>query len=333
MMKRRRLGTIDVSAIGLGCMGMTGMSGMPAMYGEVDLMEAERAIHRALDLGIDFLDTAEVYGPFSNEAFIGRSIRGRRAQAFIASKFGFAIEDGKVRGLNSRPDHIRAVCESALVRLGTDVIDLFYQHRVDPDVPIEDVVGALADLQREGKIRFIGLSEAGAGMLERAAATHRIDALQSEYSLWERTVEDDILPVCRKHGITLVPYSPLGRGFLTGAVNRAEDYAEGDYRRNDPRYQGANFDANMRLVDQVKRLAAAHGATPAQIALAWILAQGDDIIPIPGTKKVTRLEENAGAVNVTLSATDLAALDTAAPIGGTAGDRYDTPAKLAMLRR
>jgi aryl-alcohol dehydrogenase-like predicted oxidoreductase len=332
-MKRRKLGTTEVSAIGLGCMGMAGVAGMAAMYGEVDKAEAVRTLHRALEIGVDFLDTAEVYGPFANEAFIGDAIADRRDSAFIATKFGFNIVDGRARGTNSKPDNIRAVCEASLRRLKTDRIDLFYQHRVDPDVPIEEVVGTMAALQREGKIRFIGLSETGAATLERAARTHRIDALQSEYSLWERTVEDDILPVCRKHGIAFVPYSPLGRGFLTGAVQRAEDYPESDYRRGDPRYQGANFDANMALVAEVRRIAAANAATPAQVALAWLLAQGDDIVPIPGTKQVARLEENAGAADLLLSAADLATLDAAAPVGATAGERYGNPAMLAMVRR
>jgi aryl-alcohol dehydrogenase-like predicted oxidoreductase len=330
-MKRRSLGTTDVSAIGLGCMGIAGVGGT-AMYGEVDIDEAVRTIHRALEIGVDFLDTAEVYGPFANEEFLGRALKGKRHKAFIATKFGFRIVDGRSKGTDSRPENIRAVCEASLKRLQTDVIDLFYQHRVDPDVPIEEVVGTLADLQSQGKIRFIGLSEAGVGTLERAAATHRIDALQSEYSLWEREVENDILPVCRKHGIAFVPYSPLGRGFLTGDVKRAEEYPVGDYRRNDPRYQGANFDANMERVATVKRIADAHGARPAQVALAWLLAQGPDIIPIPGTKKVNRLEENAAAVDLALSAADVATLNAAAPVGATAGERYDTPAKLAMLR-
>jgi aryl-alcohol dehydrogenase-like predicted oxidoreductase len=331
-MKRRKLGTTDVSAIGLGCMGIAGVSGA-AMYGEVDMAEAERTVHRALDLGIDFLDTAEIYGPYTNEEFLGRVLKGRRHEVFIATKFGFNIEGVRARGVNSRPDNIRAVCEASLRRLQTDVIDLFYQHRVDPDVPIEEVVGAMAALQREGKIRFIGLSEAGPETLERAARTHTIDALQSEYSLWERTVETDILPLCRAHGIAVVPYSPLGRGFLTGAVKRAEDYPETDFRRTDPRYQGANFDANMALVAEVRRIADGHDATPAQVALAWLLAQGEDVIPIPGTKKVARVEENAAAVDVALTATDLAALDAAAPIGGTAGERYGNPAMMAMVRR
>ncbi len=330
-MKRRNLGTTDVSAIGLGCMGIAGVGGM-AMYGEVDRDEAVRTIHRAIEIGIDFLDTAEVYGPYTNEEFLGEALKGKRGKAFIATKFGFKIVDGRVRGTDSRPETIRAVCEASLKRLQTDVIDLFYQHRVDPDVPIEEVVGTMADLQAQGKIRFIGLSEAGVGTLERAAATHRIDALQSEYSLWEREIENDILPACRKHGIALVPYSPLGRGFLTGEVKRAENYPETDYRRKDPRYQGANFDANMELVATAKRIADAHGATPAQVALAWLLAQGPDIIPIPGTKKVKRLEENAGAADLALTAADVTALNAAAPVGGTAGERYDTPGKLAMLR-
>lgn len=331
-MKRRSLGTTDVSAIGLGCMGFAGVGGMRAMYGDVDFEEARRVLHRALDMGIDFLDTAEVYGPFLNEEFVGEAIRDRREEAFIATKFGFRIEDGKVSGLDSRPAHIQEVCEASLRRLGTDRIDLFYQHRVDPAVPIEEVMETLEGLRRTGKIRFIGLSEPGPETLARAAKAGRVDAVQSEYSLWERGVEADILPFCRDNGIAFVPYSPLGRGFLTGAVKRAEDYEEGDYRRNDPRYQGENFDANMRLVDAVKTVAARHEATAAQVALAWLLAQADNIIPIPGTKKRSRLEENAGAADLALSKEDLRALDAAAPVGGTAGERYSNPAMLKMVR-
>lgn len=328
-MIRRQIGRTgrDVNAIGLGCMGMS------IAYGEpMNEADAVKLLHEALDLGVDHFDTAELYGFGANESLLGAAFHDRRDKAFIATKFGFKIVDGRVRGTDSRPETIRAVCESSLKRLQTDVIDLFYQHRVDPDVPIEDVVGTMANLQAQGKIRFIGLSEAGVGTLERAVATHRVDALQSEYSLWEREIENDILPTCRKHGIALVPYSPLGRGFLTGEVKRAEDYPETDYRRNDPRYQGANFDANMELVATVKRIADTHGATPAQVALAWLLAQGPDIIPIPGTKKVKRLEENAAAADLALTAADVAALNAAAPVGGTAGERYDTPGKLAMLR-
>lgn len=332
-MERRRLGSLEVSAIGLGCMGMAGVSGMAAMYGPVDRAEAIATLHRALDLGIDFLDTAEVYGPYANEELLGEALVGRRQRAIIATKFGFRIVDGRAQGTDSRPANIRAVCEASLKRLRTDHIDLFYQHRVDPAVPIEEVMGALADLKRAGKIRAIGLSEAGAETLRRAHATHPVDALQSEWSLWERTLEPDILPVARELGIGIVPYSPLGRGFLTGTVHRAEALAEGDYRRTDPRYQGANFDANMTVLAAVREVAARHGATPAQVAIAWLLAQGRDVVPIPGCKRRATLEDSAGAVALRLSGADLAALAAAAPIGATAGERYGNPAMLAMVRR
>jgi len=331
-MARRRLGSLEVSSLGLGCMGMAGVSGMAAMYGPVDRAEAIATIHRALDLGMNFLDTAEVYGPYANEELLGEALAGRRDKAIIATKFGFRIVDGHARGVDSRPETIRAVCEASLGRLRTDRIDLFYQHRVDPAIPIEDVVGTLADLKREGKIRAIGLSEAGAGTIRRAHATHPIDALQSEYSLWERTIEAEILPLCRALGIGFVPYSPLGRGFLTGQVARAEDLPAGDYRKTDPRYQGANFDANMKAVDAVRAVAARRGATAARIALAWLLAQGADIVPIPGSKRRATLEDNAGAPAVQLTAEDLADLDAAAPAGATAGERYGNPAMLKMVR-
>lgn len=331
-MERRTLGTLDVSAIGLGCMGMAGVAGMQAMYGPVDRAEAIATLHRALDLGMNFLDTAEVYGPFANEELLGEALQGRRDEAIIATKFGFNIADGQVRGVNSKPAHIRDVCEASLQRLRTDRIDLFYQHRVDPAVPIEDVVGTLADLKREGKIRAIGLSEAGPETLRRAHATHPIDALQSEWSLWERTIETDIIPVIRELGIGFVPYSPLGRGFLTGQAKRAEELPDGDYRKNDPRYQGANFDANMQAANAVKAVADAHGATMAQVALAWLLAQGPDVVPIPGSKRRVTLEDNFGAAELTLSAADLAALDQAAPIGATSGERYGSAAMMKMVR-
>ena len=334
-MQRRKLGTqgLEVSAIGLGCMGMAGVAGMAAMYGAVDIDEAVATIHRAIDLGIDFLDTAEIYGPYANEELVGRAIRGRRDQVTIATKFGFRLVDGRAQGTDSTPANIRKVCDASLKRLGIDVIDLFYQHRVDPNVPIEDVVGAMAELVAAGKVRFLGLSEAAPETLRRAHAVHPISALQSEYSLWERTVEPDILPVCRELGTGFVPYSPLGRGFLTGAVKRAEDYEPGDYRRHDPRYQGANFDANLRAVAVVRDVADRHGATPAQVALAWLLHQGDDIVPIPGTKRRDRLEENAGAAALRLTPEDLRDLDAAAPVGATAGERYGNPAMMAMVRR
>jgi aryl-alcohol dehydrogenase-like predicted oxidoreductase len=331
-MQRRKLGSLDVSAIGLGCMGMAGVAGMQAMYGPVDRAEAVATLHRALDIGLNFLDTAEVYGPFANEELLGEALEGRRDQAVIATKFGFNIVDGQVRGVNSQPANIRAVCEASLKRLRTDRIDLFYQHRVDPAVPIEDVVGTLADLKREGKILAIGLSEAGPETLRRAHATHPIDALQSEWSLWERTIETDIIPVVRELGIGFVPYSPLGRGFLTGQAKRAEELPDGDYRKNDPRYQGANFDANLKAANAVKAVAEAHGASMAQVALAWLLAQGTDVVPIPGSKRRVTLEDNAGAASLALSPADLAALEAAAPVGATSGERYGNPAAMKMVR-
>lgn len=331
-MERRRLGSLEVSALGLGCMGMAGVSGMAAMYGPVDRAEAIATLHRALELGMDFLDTAEVYGPFGNEELLGEALADRRDKATIATKFGFRIVDGKARGTDSTPANIRAVCEASLRRLNTDRIDLFYQHRVDPDVPIEDVVGTLADLKREGKIRAIGLSEAGADTIRRAHATHPIDALQSEWSLWERTIETDILPVVRELGIGFVPYSPLGRGFLAGTAKRAEELPEGDYRKTDPRYQGANYDANMAVVAAVRKVAERHGASTAQVAIAWLLAQGPDVVPIPGCKRRATLEDTAGAATLKLTAKDLADLDAAAPVGATAGERYGNPAMLKMVR-
>jgi aryl-alcohol dehydrogenase-like predicted oxidoreductase len=331
-MERRKLGSLEVSALGLGCMGMAGVAGMAAMYGPVDRAEAIATLHRALELGIDFLDTAEVYGPYANEELLGEALTGKREKAVIATKFGFNIVDGRVAGVNSQPNHIREVCEASLKRLRTDRIDLFYQHRVDPTVPIEDVIGTLADLKREGKILALGLSEAGPETIRRAHAVHPIDVLQSEWSLWERTVEPDIIPVIRELGIGFVPYSPLGRGFLTGHAKRAEELPDGDYRKNDPRYQGANFDANMKAADAVKAVADARGATMAQVALAWLLAQGPDVVPIPGSKRRVTLEDNAGAAAVTLTAADLAALDAAAPVGATQGDRYGSAAMMKMVR-
>lgn len=331
-MQQRALGGLTVSALGLGCMGMTGVAGLPAMYGATDEAEAIATVHRAVDLGITLFDTAEVYGPYTNEELLGRALGHRRAAVKIATKFGFTFEGG-VRGLDSSPAHLRAVCEASLKRLGTDFIDLFYQHRVDPAVPIEDTVGALADLVAEGKIGHIGLSEAGAATLRRAAAVAPIAALQSEYSLWEREIETEILPVCRELGIGFVPYSPLGRGFLAGTAKRAEAYPKDDYRHNDPRFQGANYDANVALLTAVQGVAAAHGCSAAQVALAWLLAQGPDIVPIPGSKRRATLEDSVGAAALVLSADDLAALDAAAVVGGTAGPRYGNPAMLAMLRK
>jgi aryl-alcohol dehydrogenase-like predicted oxidoreductase len=333
-MKTRKLGTqgLVVSTLGLGCMGMAGTSGQAAMYGAVDIDEAIATIHRALEMGVNFRDTAEVYGPFLNEELIGRALKDKRDQAIIATKFGFKIRDGKAMGTDSRPENVRAVAEASLKRLGTDHIDLLYQHRVDPAVPIEDTVGAMADLVREGKVRFLGLSEAGIGTIRRAHAVHPISALQSEWSLWERGVEADIWQVCEELGIGFVPYSPLGRGFLTGQQRRAEDLPDSDYRKKDPRYQGANYDANMAAVAIVKAVAAGHGATAAQVALAWLLAKGDGVVPIPGSKRRVTLEDNADAASLALSAADMATLDAALPPGSTAGDRYGSAAMMAMVR-
>ncbi|WP_419814379.1 aldo/keto reductase [Glacieibacterium sp.] len=330
MLKRNLGDGLAVSALGLGCMGMAGTSA--AMYGAVDEAEAVATVHRAIDLGITFFDTAEVYGPYANEELLGRAIAGRRDGLVIATKFGFRIVDGKSAGTNSRPENVRAVCEASLKRLNIDAIDLFYQHRVDPAVPIEETVGAMAELVREGKVRHLGLSEAGAGTLRRAVAVHPIAALQSEYSLWEREIETEILPACRELGVGLVPFSPLGRGFLAGAAKRAEDYPDTDYRKRDPRYQGENYDANMRAVEVVKAVAMRHGVSAAQVALAWLLAQGDDIVPIPGSKRRVTLEDSAAAVDVRLSTNDLAELDRASPVGATAGPRYGNPAMIAAAR-
>ncbi len=316
---KRKLGRqgLEVSAIGLGCMGMS------QSYGAADEAESIATLHRALELGVTFFDTAEVYGPFRNEELLGRALAGRRDRAVIATKFGFRIEDGTSVGLDSRPEHVREVVEASLRRLRTDRIDLLYQHRVDPAVPIEDVVGAMADLVRQGKVRYLGLSEAGARTLRRAHAVHPISALQSEYSLWERNLEAEIIPLLRELGIGLVPFAPLGRGFLTGAVRRAEEYPESDFRRRDPRFQGANFDANVRAAEAVRALAARKGATPGQLALAWLLHEGDDVVPIPGTKRRSYLEENVGAAAISLSPAELAELDAALPPGAVAGPRYD----------
>ena len=328
-MKHRTLGNdLDVSALGLGCMPMAGVSA--GMYGEADEGESIATIHRAIDLGVTFFDTAEVYGPFTNEELLGRAIKGKRDGLVIATKFGFKFDEGK-RDTDSSPANIKRVCDASLQRLGIDVIDLFYQHRVDPKVPIEDTVGAMAELVSAGKVRHLGLSEAGVGTLRKAAAVHPISALQSEYSLWERDVEDEILPTCRELGIGFVPYSPLGRGFLTGQITKRSDLSEGDFRLKDPRYSEENFATNMKLVDAVKEVAARHGVSPARIALAWLLAQGDDIVPIPGSKRRVTLEDSMGAADVTLTADDLAALDQAAPRGGTAGPRYGK-SMMAMVR-
>jgi len=331
-MKYRSLGPeFEVSALGLGCMPMAGVGAN--MYGAADEAESIATIHRALDLGVTLFDTAEIYGPRTNEEIVGRALRGARGRAVIATKFGFRYDEGgRMSGVDSTPDNVRRACEGSLRRLGVETIDLLYQHRVDPNVPIEDTVGAMGELVREGKVRHLGLSEAGADTIRRAAATHPIHALQSEYSLWERDVEAEILPLCRELGIGFVPYSPLGRGFLTGAITSRDDLPEGDYRRNDPRYSEANFAQNLRIVDAVKAVAERHGASPAQVALAWLLAQGDDVVPIPGSKRRVTLEDSMKAAELQLSATDLEELDRAAPRGGTAGPRYGERA-MAMVRR
>ena len=320
-MKYRKLGPeLEVSALGLGCMPMAGIG--KGMYGMANRAESLATIDRAIELGVTFFDTAEVYGPLVNEELLGGAIRGRRDRLVIATKFGFAFDDGQVIGVDSSPANVRRACEGSLRRLGVDVIDLFYQHRVDPNVPIEETVGAMADLVKEGKVRYLGLSEAGAESLKKAHATHPIAALQSEYSLWERSIEEEILPICQDLGIGFVPYSPLGRGFLTGQISSRDDLPEDDYRLNDPRYSEENFDQNMKLVDVVKEVAGRHHCSPAQIALAWLLAQGDFIVPIPGSKRRATLEDSMAAVDITLTETDLDQLEAAAPIGGTAGLRY-----------
>jgi aryl-alcohol dehydrogenase-like predicted oxidoreductase len=320
-MNTRQLGRqgLTVSALGLGCMSMSHAYGTPD---DRDDNESIATIHRALELGVTLFDAAEVYGPFKNEELLGRALQGRRDAAVIATKFGFRITDGKIGGTDSRPEHIRAVVEASLRRLQTDHIDLLYQHRVDRNVPIEDVVGAMAALVKSGKVRYLGLSEAGEATIRRAHAVHPISALQSEYSLWERNLEPRIMPLLRELGIGLVPFSPLGRGFLTGTAQRAEAYPTSDIRHRDPRLLGANFDANLRLADAVRALANAKRATPGQVALAWLLHQGDDVVPIPGTKRRRYLEENVAAAALALSADELRQLDRALPRGGTVGPRY-----------
>jgi aryl-alcohol dehydrogenase-like predicted oxidoreductase len=316
MLEQRKLGRHgpEVSELGLGCMGMS------QSYGSRNDPESIATIHRALELGVTFFDTAEVYGVGHNEELLGRALEGRRDQVVIATKFGFRIESGKIAGLDSRPEHIREVVHASLRRLRSDRIDLLYQHRVDKQVPIEDVVGAMSGLVREGKVRFLGLSEAGEETIRRAQAVHPIAALQSEYSLWERNLEARIIPLLRELGIGLVPFAPLGRGFLTGTAQRAEEFPENDFRRNDPRLQGKNFDANMSIAAMVQELAKRKGATPAQVALAWLLAKGKDVVPIPGTKRRKYLEENVAAADLALTAAEVAQLDAALP--PTAGPRY-----------
>ena len=322
-MQKRKLGKsgLEVSAIGLGCMGMSFAYGTPE---ERDERESIATIHRAIELGVTFFDTAEAYGPYTNEELLARALQGKRDRVIIATKFGFKFDEkGAIAGVDSRPEHIREAVEGSLRRLQTDHIDLLYQHRVDPAVPVEDVVAAMAALVREGKVRYLGLSEAGERTIRRAHAVHPIAALQSEYSLWERNLEPNIIPLLRELGIGLVPFAPLGRGFLTGSVKRAEEYPEGDYRRGDPRYQGENFTANMQAASAVRELGARKGVPAGQIALAWLLHKGQDIVPIPGSKRRQHLEENAGAAAVSLSAEEQAALDAALSPDKIAGPRYD----------
>lgn len=316
-MKTRTIGQLTVSALGLGCMGMS------EFYGSGDEQESVATIQEFLDAGGSLLDTADMYGPFTNEKLVGSAISGRRGDVVLATKFGNERrEDGSWVGINGRPDYVRSACDASLQRLGVDHIDLYYQHRVDKTVPIEDTVGAMAELVQAGKVRYLGLSEASAETIRRAHAVHPITALQTEYSLWEREPETKVFPVLAELGIGFVPYSPLGRGFLTGQIRSADDFAEDDFRRHSPRFQGENFTRNLELVDRVKELADRKQCTPGQLALAWLLAQGEHIVPIPGTKKRERLRENLGAVDVELAQDELQLLDELAPAGSTAGARY-----------
>ena len=325
-MQQRTLGTLSVSALGLGCMGMS------EFYGHADEGESIATIDRALALGCTFLDTADMYGPYTNEQLLGRALAGRRNEVTLATKCGLVRDatDPKKRGVSNKPEYIRQSCEGSLSRLNTDHIDLYYLHRIDPTVPIEESVGTMSQLVAEGKIRHVGLSEMAPETLRRAHATHPIAAVQCEYSLWSRDPEDDVLPLCRELGVGLVPYSPLGRGFLTGQITSAADLDANDFRRRSPRFQGDNLGRNLALVEAVRLLAAAKGCTPAQLALAWVLAQGDDIVPIPGTKRVKYLEDNIGALDVRLDAADLASLDAAFPRDAAAGARYSVDA-MGML--
>jgi aryl-alcohol dehydrogenase-like predicted oxidoreductase len=318
-MKARRLGSqgLIVSAQGLGCMGMA------EFYGPTDLEESLATINRALELGVTFLDTADMYGPHTNEEFVGRAIAGRRDKVVLATKFGILrTPDPVYRGLRGDAEYVREACEASLRRLGSDYIDLYYLHRADPRVPIEETVGAMGELKAAGKVRYLGLSEVSSDTLRRAHATSPISALQSEWSLWSRDIEDGVLPTARELGIGIVPYSPLGRGFLTGAITREEDMAPNDFRRLQPRFQGENFQRNLDLVAHVRQLAAAKGVTPAQLALAWLYAQGDDVVPIPGTRHRRYLEDNIAAMDIVLDASDLARIEEVAPSGVAAGERY-----------
>jgi aryl-alcohol dehydrogenase-like predicted oxidoreductase len=328
-MKTRKLGNqgLEVSELGLGCMGMS------EFYGSGDEQEAIATIHHALDLGVNFLDTADMYGPFTNEKLVGRAIKDRRDRVIIATKFGnVRSAEGGWLGINGKPEYVRQSCDASLQRLGVDVIDLYYQHRVDVTVPIEETVGAMAELVQQGKVRYLGLSEAAPATIRRAQAIHPISALQTEYSLWSRDPEDEILPTLRELGIGFVPYSPLGRGFLTGAIASPDDFAPDDFRRRSPRFQGENFAKNLELVEQVKAIATEKGITAGQLALAWLLAQGDDIVPIPGTKRRKYLEENIGAATVTLTAEDIHRINAVAPQGIAAGERYPVQSMSALNR-
>ena len=318
-MKTRKLGNqgLTVSELGLGCMGMS------EFYGSTNESEALDTIHRALDLGINFLDTADMYGPFTNEKLVGKAIRGRRDSVVVATKFGNQRrEDGSWIGINGKPEYVRAACDASLQRLGIDQIDLYYQHRVDTKVPIEETIGAMADLVRQGKVRYLGMSEAAPATIRRAAKVHPISALQTEYSLWSRDPEDEILPTVRELKIGFVAYSPLGRGFLSGRIKTIDDLEPGDYRRKNPRFAGANFQRNLDVVKKIEEIAKEKRVTPSQLALAWLLAQGDDIVPIPGTKHVRYLEENAKATGIELTKRDLERIEEVAPVGFAAGDRY-----------
>jgi aryl-alcohol dehydrogenase-like predicted oxidoreductase len=316
-MHKRRLASLEVSAVGLGCMGMS------EFYGSSDDDQSIATIHRALDIGVNFLDTADMYGPFTNEKLVGRAVRDRRDQVIIATKFGNERrDDGSWVGINGRPEYVHRACDASLQRLGVDHIDLYYQHRVDPSTPIEDTVGAMAELVRAGKVRHLGLSEAAPKTIRRAHATHPITALQTEYSLWSRDPEDEILPTVRELGIGFVAYSPIGRGFLSGRIKSIDDLEPNDFRRNNPRFKGENFQKNIDLVTRVEDIAREKGVTPAQLALAWLLAQGEDIVPIPGSRRIPHLEENAAAADITLTPAELARIDEVAPHGVTAGDRY-----------